>query len=67
MPIIILFYKYSNKRARNLKLASKFFKASAEYIRGLPQISKKYSPNLQQGQPLLHTIKQSYHTLTFYR
>jgi hypothetical protein len=29
--------KDSNKRTRNMKLASIFFKASADYLRGLPQ------------------------------
>lgn len=40
MPIIILFYKYSDKRARNMKLDSIFFTASAVYIRSFLQISK---------------------------
>ena len=40
MPIIILFRKYTYKRARNMKLDSIFFTASAVYIRSFLQISK---------------------------
>ena len=35
--------KYTNKRAKNMKLASIFFKASADHIRSLLQIYKQTS------------------------
>ena len=36
--VVLLYNKYSNKRARNMKLASIFFTASAVYVRAPSQI-----------------------------
>ena len=35
--------KYTNKRAENMKFTSIFYKASAGYIRGTPQINQQTS------------------------
>ena len=48
-------YKYIYKRARNTKLASVFFKASAVYIRGLLQIYKFHTIT-SESRYYFHTI-----------
>ena len=59
-------YKYTNKRARNTKLASVFFKASAVYIRGLLQIYKFHTITSESRYYFhrIHSILISYFTLS---